>query len=349
MQEITKSQRLGFLDKYLTAWIFIAMFIGILISYFSPNVKLLITDFDIGTGNWLIGIGLIVMMYPPLAKVKYKSMPSVFKNKRIFILSMIQNWLIGPILMFILAIIFFYNQPHFMIGLILIGLARCIAMVIIWNDLAKGSREYCAAIVAFNSIFQILFYAAYAYIFITIIPKLMGLNYVEINISMRSIAQSVAIYLGIPFLAAILTRILLISKKGEAWYTHQFLPKISPVTLIALLYTIILMFATKGEDIILLPLVVIKVAIPLIIYFLLMFFISFWISYKLKADYQQSASLSFSAASNNFELAIAVAIGVFGINSAEAFVGVIGPLIEVPVLIGLVKVSLLLKSKLNFK
>ncbi len=343
MKENTK--KLGFLDRYLTLWIFAAMLLGVLISFVYPNMKHVISDFDTGSGNWLIGIGLILMMYPPLAKVKYKSMPTVFKNTRILVLSLVQNWLIGPVLMFILAVIFFHNQPHFMAGLILIGLARCIAMVIVWNDLAKGSREYCAGLVAFNSAFQIIFYAAYAYIFITVIPKFISLESSVVHISMVDIAQSVGIYLGIPFVAGILTRAILIPLIGEQWYSEIFMPKISPLTLIALFFTIALMFTTKGDQIISLPLQVIKVAIPLSIYFLIMFFISFWMSYKFKATYEQSVSLSFTAASNNFELAIAVAIAVFGIHSAEAFVGVIGPLVEVPVLISLVNVALWIRQK----
>ena len=340
-----KQHKLGFLDRYLTFWIFSAMLLGVLISYVDPSVTNMISYFDTDSGNWLIGVGLVLMMYPPLAKVKYKSMPIVFKNTRILALSLVQNWVIGPVLMFILAVVFFHNQPHFMVGLILIGLARCIAMVIVWNDLANGSSEYCAGLVALNSVFQIIFYAAFAYIFITVIPGFLGIASNVVHISMGGVAQSVGIYLGIPFLVGILTRVILIPAKGEDWYSNKFIPKISPITLIALLFTIVLMFTTKGDQIISLPFQVIKVAIPLALYFLVMFFVSFWMSYKFKATYEQSVSLSFTAASNNFELAIAVAIAVFGIHSTEAFIGVIGPLVEVPVLISLVNVALWIQRK----
>ncbi|MBK2126339.1 ACR3 family arsenite efflux transporter [Fangia hongkongensis] len=340
-----QAKKLHFLDRYLTLWIFLAMLVGVLLSVWMPSVKEVIGSFDTTSGNWLIGLGLIVMMYPPLAKVRYKSMPKVFKNTRILLLSFLLNWLIGPVLMFVLAIIFFHNEPHYMVGLILIGIARCIAMVIVWNDLAKGSTEYCAGLIAFNSIFQIIFYSAYAYIFITVLPDLLGLQSSVVNISMLEIAKSVGIYLGIPFVLGILTRMILIPLKGEKWYTGQFMAKLSPLTLIALLFTILVMFATKGDDVVHLPLQAVKVIIPLAIYFMIIFFIAFFLAYKLKARYEESVSVSFTAASNNFELAIAVAIAVFGIHSIEAFVGVIGPLVEVPVLISLVNVALWIKKK----
>lgn len=336
----TTPKPLNVLDKYLSLWIFIAMALGISLGYFIPKSQDVIAQFNQGHSNWLIGLGLILMMYPPLAKVNYRSIPLVFKHTRILSLSLIQNWLIAPVLMFLLAILFFHHAPHVMTGLILIGLARCIAMVIVWNDLALGSRDYCAALIALNSVFQIVFYAVYAYVFITLLPALLHLPSMAVNISMSLIAKNVGIYLGIPFIAGILTRAILIPLKGERWYTHTFSPKISPIALIALLFTIVLMFTSKGQQIIALPWQVIHIAIPLLLYFLLMFFISFFLSWRFKATYEQASALSFTAASNNFELAIAVAITVFGIHSTEAFVGVIGSLVEVPVMIALVNVAL---------